>query len=89
MDEKVKVCTNCVNYGWNMPQCKFCNAKNDYKHYEYKYNIGTIEHYKDKACEVARNRCDKCEAAQEYNGELCCAFDTVNRFIEWCNKYNS
>ena len=48
-----------------------------------------IEYYKDKACEVAGNKCDKCEAAQEYNGKLWCAFDTVNRFIEWNNKYNT
>lgn len=50
--------------------------------------IETIEYYKDKACKVIKNRCDKCEAAQEHNGQLSCAFDTVNRFIEWNNKYN-
>ena len=55
---------------------------------DYEMTIGTIEYYKDKACEVARNKCDKCEAAQEYNCKLYCAFDTVNRFIEWDNKYN-
>ena len=54
----------------------------------YKLTIGTIEHYKNKACEVIENKCDKCEASQEYNGKLWCAFDTVNRFIEWNNKYN-
>ena len=56
---------------------------------DYKFIIGTIDYYyKDKACAVAGNKCDKCEAAQEYNGKLWCAFDTVNRFIEWDNKYN-
>ena len=54
----------------------------------YKLIIGTIDYYKDKACAVAGNKCDKCEAAQEYNDKLWCAFDTVNRFIEWDNKYN-
>ena len=37
---KSEVCVNCINYGWDMPQCKFCNAKNDYKYYEYRYNDG-------------------------------------------------
>lgn len=55
---------------------------------DYELTIGTIEYYKDKACKVAANKCDKCEAAQEHNGKLWCAFDTVNRFIEWDNKYN-
>lgn len=55
---------------------------------DYELTIGAIEYYKNKACEVAKNKCDKCEAAQEYNGKLGCAFDTVNRFIEWNNKYN-
>lgn len=55
---------------------------------DYELTIGTIVYYKIKACKVAGNRCNKCEAAQEYNGRLCCAFDTVNRFIEWDNKYN-
>ena len=54
---------------------------------DYELTIGTIDYYKDRACEVAGNKCDKCEAAQEYNGKLWCAFDTVNRFIEWDNKY--
>lgn len=55
---------------------------------DYELTIGTIEYYKDKACKIAENKCDKCEAAQEYKGKLWCAFDTVNRFIEWDNKYN-
>ena len=54
---------------------------------DYKSTIGIIEHYKTKACEVAGNKCDKCEAVHEYNSKLYCAFDTVNRFIEWVNKY--
>ena len=24
-------CTNCVNFGWSMPQCEECNKENDYK----------------------------------------------------------
>lgn len=55
---------------------------------DYKSIIEIIEHYKFKACEVAGNKCDKCEATQEYNRNLYCAFDTVNRFIEWVNKYH-
>ena len=55
---------------------------------DYKLIIEIIEHYKTKACEVAGNECDKCEAVQEYNRNLYCAFDTVNRFIEWVNKYH-
>ena len=55
---------------------------------DYELTIGTIKYYKDKACEVAGNKCGKCEVVQEYNGKLWCVFDTVNRFIEWDNKYN-
>ena len=55
---------------------------------DYELTIGTIELYKEKACGVIKNRCDKCEAALEYRGEPCCAFDIVVRFIEWDNKYN-
>ena len=55
---------------------------------DYESTIEIIEYYKAKACEVARNKCDKCEAAQEYDSKLYCAFDTVNRFIEWVNKYH-
>ena len=55
---------------------------------DYELTIEIIEHYKDKACEVAGNKCDKCEAVQEYSRNLYCAFDTVNRFIEWVNKYH-
>ena len=55
---------------------------------DYELTVGTIEYYKCKACEVVGHKCDKCEAAQEHNGKLWCAFDTVNRFIEWDNKYN-
>lgn len=55
---------------------------------DYELTIGAIEYYKAKACEVIGNKCDKCEAVKEYNGKLLCAFDTVNRFIEWDNTYN-
>ena len=55
---------------------------------DYELTIGIIEYYKAKACEVAGSKCDKCEAVQEYNKNLHCAFDTVNRFIEWVNKYH-
>ena len=55
---------------------------------DYESTIEIIEYYKAKACEVARNKCDECEAAQEYDSKLYCAFDTVNRFIEWVNKYH-
>lgn len=55
---------------------------------DYKLTIKIIECYKNKACDIARNKCDRCEAAQKYNDELWCAFDTVNRFINWDNKYN-
>ena len=54
---------------------------------DYELTMRTIKYYKNKACEVARHKCDKCEAAQEYNGKLWCAFDTVNRFIEYANKH--
>ena len=54
---------------------------------DYELTMGTIKYYKNKACEVVKNKCDKCEASQEYNGKLWCAFDTVNRFIEYANKH--
>lgn len=53
---------------------------------DYIYTIDTIESYKDKACKLAKNRCDKCEAQQEYNGNLWCCFDTTIRFIEYANN---
>ena len=28
---------------------------------DYEMTMGTIEYYKNKACEVAKNKCDKCE----------------------------
>ena len=49
--------------------------------------IGTIEHYKNKACELVENDCSKCEARYEACGRPCC-FDTTIRFIEYANKYN-
>lgn len=33
-----EICENCVNYGWDMPQCKECNAENNFKHFERKCN---------------------------------------------------
>ena len=32
------ICTNCGNYGWDMPQCRECNADNIYKYFTRKYN---------------------------------------------------
>lgn len=54
---------------------------------DYELTIGTIEHYKNKACELAKNDCSKCEALHECNGKQWCSFDTVNRFIEYANKH--
>lgn len=55
---------------------------------DYEITIGTIEHYKDKACGVIKNNCERCEAGVECQGNPWCAFDIVVRFIEWDNKYN-
>jgi hypothetical protein len=55
---------------------------------DYELTIGTIEYYKNKACEVICGNCDKCEAMYKYRDNQCCCFDTVIRFIEWDNKYN-
>lgn len=54
---------------------------------DYELTIGTIKHYKDKACELIGNDCTKCEAMYVCNNQWCC-FDTVIRFIEYANKYN-
>jgi hypothetical protein len=54
---------------------------------DYELTIGSIINYKIKACEFAGNNCSKCEALHECNGKQWCSFDTVNRFIEWYNKY--
>ena len=54
----------------------------------YKLTAEAIEHYKDKACEFANNRCAVCEALYGYNGNRWCCFDTVARFVEYANKHN-
>lgn len=54
---------------------------------DYKLTIGSIIDYKSKACKLAGNNCNRCEALHECNGKQWCSFDTVNRFIEWYNKY--
>lgn len=28
-----ETCENCGHYGWNMPQCKECNAANGFKYF--------------------------------------------------------
>lgn len=48
--------------------------------------INTITSYKNKACEIASNNCNKCEAMYKYNSKYYCCFDTVIRFIEWYDK---
>lgn len=55
---------------------------------DYELIIGSIMHYKIKACDCVHNQCDQCEAVYQYNGKQYCQFDTVMRFIEWDNKYN-
>ena len=55
---------------------------------DYEFTIGTIEYYKDKACELVNGDCNKCEAVYGYGGKKWCCFDTTIRFIEWVNKYN-
>ena len=55
---------------------------------DYELTIETIKHYKNKACEIARNNCDNCEAMYVYCDKQWCCFDTVVRFVEWDNKYN-
>ena len=51
-------------------------------------NLGKkVRYYKSKACLLANNCCEKCEAMYKYgNGKYCC-FDNVIRFIEYVNKY--
>lgn len=51
--------------------------------------MGTIEYYQNKACELVKGNCDKCEAAYEYCGKKLCCFDTTTRFIKWDNQYNT
>ena len=31
-------CMDCGNFGWDMPQCRECNAENNFKYFERKYN---------------------------------------------------
>ena len=54
---------------------------------DYELTIGSIYNYKIKACELAGNNCDKCEAKYECCGRPWCCFNTVIRFIEYANKY--
>ena len=54
---------------------------------DYEFTIGTIEYYKNKACELANDNCNRCEAMHEYNNRHLCSFDTVIRFIEYVNEY--
>ena len=54
----------------------------------YELTIGTIKHYRDKACKIAKCDCENCEATFEYGGKQYCQFETVIRFIEWDNQYN-
>ena len=56
---------------------------------DYELITNAIEYYKNKACELAKNNCDKCEAMHECSGGQWCSFDTVIRFIEWDNTYNT
>ena len=55
---------------------------------DYREIIEILGCYKNEACELVGNRCDRCEAGQEYRGNLTCSFDTVSRFIEWQSIYN-
>lgn len=55
---------------------------------DYELTIGTVEYYKNKACELVKGNCDKCEAAYKYYGSKWCCFDTTIRFIKWDNQYN-
>ena len=55
---------------------------------DYREMIESLGCYKNEACERVGNRCDRCEAGQEYKGNPTCSFDTVSRFIEWKSIYN-
>lgn len=55
---------------------------------DYESILSNILNYKNKACKLIRNNCDKCAAKYEYLGKQWCCFDTVIRFIEWDNRYN-
>ena len=36
IDESFSPCDECDHKGWSMPQCKECNAANDFKYFERK-----------------------------------------------------
>ena len=55
---------------------------------DYREIIEILGCYKNEACELVGNRCNRCEAGQEYRGNPTCSFDTVLRFIEWEGVYN-
>lgn len=56
---------------------------------DYEKVMEIIKNYKERACELVKNNCYKCEAMQEeYRGRLRCSFDIVNKFINWDHKYN-
>ena len=58
------------------------------RYMDYREIIEILGRYKNEACELVGNRCDRCEAGQEYKGNPTCSFDTVSRFIEWQGIYN-
>lgn len=55
---------------------------------DYELTIANIAYYKNKACGLIGNNCDKCEATYKACDQQWCCFDTVVRFIEYANKYN-
>lgn len=55
---------------------------------DYELIMGAIVDYKIKACMMVNSDCGRCEALHECNAKQWCAFDTVNRFIEYVNKNN-
>ena len=34
-----KACEMCRHYGWNMPQCKHCSSKNNFKYFSREFDI--------------------------------------------------
>ena len=70
-------------------ECQFYNSEyEEITMEDYKPTIGAVEYYKNKACELVKGNCDKCEAAYEYCGKKWCCFDTTTRFIKYANEYN-
>lgn len=53
---------------------------------DYKLTMRSIRKYKIKACKMVNCDCRKCESLYEFNNKYWCAFDTVNRFIEYVNE---